>query len=109
MKVQMPPLSVMSSSNIVEANEKMRQMLEKKVNEYRMFKSVQKRFKEKFEAPRGAYEALDTNDHGFLTLKDFQINLSKHFNLSLKALEVRALFQNIDYDENGIIKYEEIE
>lgn len=70
-KVQMPPVSAMSSSNIVEANQRMQRLLEQKVNELRMFKSVQKRFKEKFEAPRGAYEALDTNNHGFLTLRDF--------------------------------------
>lgn len=53
--------------------------------------------------------ALDTNGFGFLTLKDLQINLSKHFNLSLKALEVRALFQEIDTDDNGIVKFGELE
>lgn len=52
---------------------------------------------------------LDTNGFGFLTLRDLQINLSKHFNLSLKALEVRALFQEIDSDDNGIVKFGELE
>lgn len=56
-----------------------------------------------------AFVALDTNSYGFLTLRDFQINLSKHFNLSLKANEVRALFQEIDSDENGIIKFAELD
>ena len=53
--------------------------------------------------------ALDTKNHGYLTLRDFQINLSKHFNLSLKASEVRSLFQEIDSDENGLIKFKELD
>ena len=35
--------------------------------------------------------------------------MSKAFNLSLKATEVRALFQEIDFDENGIIKFSELD
>lgn len=56
-----------------------------------MFKAVQKRMIETTEVQR-AFLILDTNGFGFLTLRDLQINLSKHFNLSLKALEVRSLF-----------------
>ena len=56
-----------------------------------MFKAVQKRMIETTDVQR-AFLVLDTNGFGFLTLRDLQINLSKHFNLSLKALEVRSLF-----------------
>jgi len=35
------------------------------------------------------------------------MNFTKHFDLSLKATEVRHLFMEIDNDENGIIKYSE--
>ena len=89
--VSMPHTEVMSSHNIVAANLKIKSQLDQKVTSYRMFKAVQKRMAETMEVQK-AFLALDTNGFGFLTLKDLQINLSKHFNLSLKALEVRALF-----------------
>ena len=42
-------------------------------------------------------------------LRDFHVNFSHLFDLSLKNDEVRALFNEIDSDENGIIKYGEFE
>lgn len=108
MEVQMPNVPLMTSSNINAANERMKSQLDVKVLSYRMFKSVQRRFKETM-GVQMAFNKLDTQNVGFLTLRDFQINLSKHFNLSLKANEVRALFQEIDSDENGIIKFAELE
>ena len=53
--------------------------------------------------------AKNTHGRGYLTLKDFQQNFSRCFDLALKAEEVRALFNEIDSDENGIIKYMEWE
>jgi Ca2+-binding EF-hand superfamily protein len=77
-----------------------------KVNSIRMFKQIQKRIKDTMSAAAG-FCALDTNNVGFLTLRDFQINFSKHFDLSLKAAEVRQIYAEIDTDENGIIKFAE--
>jgi len=42
-----------------------------------MFKAVQKRMIETMEVQK-AFLVLDTNGFGFLTLRDLQINLSKH-------------------------------
>lgn len=55
------------------------------------------------------FNELDSNQVGFLTLKDFQKNFSRLFDLSLKKNEVRRLFQEIDSDENGIITISEFE
>ena len=52
---------------------------------------------------------MDSNKVGYLTLRDFQTNLSGHFDLSLKSKEVRELFQEIDSDENGIILFKEFD
>ena len=86
--VQMPATQAMTSHNINAANQKIKSQLDMKVQSFRMFKAVQKRMKETMDVQR-AFHVLDTNQVGFLTLRDFQINLSKHFNLSLKAKEVR--------------------
>lgn len=61
-EIHMPPTITLSSHNISEANEKMKQLLEEKVIQYRMFKSVQKRFKDLYPTPRQAYEKLDSDD-----------------------------------------------
>jgi hypothetical protein len=87
----MPHVQTMSSHNIIAANQRMKSELDQKVQAFRMFKAVQKRLIETMNI-QAAFVCLDTNKVGFLTLRDFQINLSKHFNLSLKAMEVRALF-----------------
>jgi transposase-like protein len=84
----MPATQAMTSHNINAANQKIKSQLDMKVQSFRMFKAVQQRMKETMDVQR-AFHVLDTNQVGFLTLRDFQINLSKHFNLSLKAKEVR--------------------
>jgi hypothetical protein len=107
-RVQLPSVQQMTSHNINAANQQMKSQLDMKVQSFRMFKAVQKRMKDTM-SYNEAYDSMDTNNYGYLTLRDFQINLSKHFNLSLKAKEVRSLFQEIDGDGNGIIKFQELE
>ena len=59
--------------------------------------------------PGMAFKRLDSQEYGYLVLRDFHISFSHMFDLSLKNDEVRALFNEIDTDENGIIKYAEFE
>lgn len=90
------------------ANQRIRSQLDQKVTNIRMFKQIQKRVIDTMSCAQ-AFQKLDTENVGYLTLRDFQLGFSKHFDLSLKASEVRALFMEIDSDENGIIKFLEFE
>jgi Ca2+-binding EF-hand superfamily protein len=56
-----------------------------------------------------AFMKLDTLKTGYLSLRDFHLNFSNFFDLSLKEDEIRTLFQEIDSDQNGILLYEEFE
>jgi Ca2+-binding EF-hand superfamily protein len=53
-----------------------------------------------------AFTKLDSGV-GFLTLRDFQRALPRHFDLTLRQHELTALFLEVDSDENGIVKYAE--
>ena len=59
--------------------------------------------------PGVAFKQLDSNKFGYLVLRDFHMNFSHLFDLSLKNEEVRALFNEMYSDENGLIKYVEFE
>lgn len=52
---------------------------------------------------------MDNTNIGFLSLRDFHISFSRLFDLAIKNDEIRALFNEIDTDENGIVKYAEFE
>jgi Ca2+-binding EF-hand superfamily protein len=44
-----------------------------------------------------------------LTLRDFHVNFSNFFDLSLKDDVIRNLFVEIDSDQNGILLFKELE
>lgn len=74
-KVILPDVAEeMQSSNIRAANLKMQNILDMKVHSFRMFKSVQKRFRESMPVQQ-AFVKLDQNDCGQLSIRDFQMNL----------------------------------
>lgn len=56
-----------------------------------------------------AFMSLDTLRNGYLTLRDFHLNFSNFFDLSLKEDEIRTLFLEIDTDHSGVLHYEEFE
>ena len=105
----MPPVEAMLSQNIVEASRKIKSELEVKAKQIQMFRAIQKRIKAMIPDPGLAFKQLDSNEFGYLVLRDFHMNFSHLFDLSLKNEEVRALFNEIDSDENGLIKYVEFE
>ena len=51
---------------------------------------------------------MDNEDHGFLALRDFHHSFARLF-VAISNDDIRALFNEIDSDENGIIKYAEFE
>jgi Ca2+-binding EF-hand superfamily protein len=55
-----------------------------------------------------AFTHMDTSNHGFLTLHDFHQSFARLF-CAINNDDIRALFNEIDSDGNGIIKYEEFE
>ena len=77
--------------------------LQQKLKGLRMLKAIQERIK----GTKTASEAFNCLDSGvgFLTLRDFQAGLSKHFDLTLKQAEVSSLFLEINTDGNGVVKY----
>ena len=56
-----------------------------------------------------AFMKLDSDKKGFLILRDFHLNFSNFFDLSLRNTEVRNLFQEMDTDANGILLFEELD
>jgi Ca2+-binding EF-hand superfamily protein len=52
-----------------------------------------------------AFECLDTEGKGFLTLRSFHANFGKMFGFYLKSNEVIALFKEIDKDEDSIVYF----
>lgn len=46
---------------------------------------------------------------GFITHKDLQRGLPKHFDLALKKQDLATLFMEIDQDKDGLIKFKELE
>ena len=56
-----------------------------------------------------AFQRMDNSKSGFLSLRDFHESFASLFDLAIKNDEIRALFNEIDSDEDGIIKYKEFE
>ena len=56
-----------------------------------------------------AFTAMDSSKHGFLTLRDFHLSFSRLFDLAVKDDKIRALFNEIDGDGDGIVKFAEFE
>ena len=52
---------------------------------------------------------MDNDERGFLSLRDFHISFSRLFDLAIKNHEIRALFNEIDLDSDGVIKFKEFE
>jgi len=67
-----------------------------------MFKAIQRRIEEHKEKDN-AFQLLDSNEKGFLVLKDLQNRLPRHFNITVRSNEVIALFKEMDQDRQGII------
>lgn len=79
------------SHNIVEASKKLRSELEDKVKLVKMFSSIQRKIKLSMSV-ESAFMKLDTLKTGYLSLRDFHINFSNFFDLSLREDEIRTLF-----------------
>jgi len=99
---------MLASHNIREASKKIKSELELEVKKIQMFRSIQKRVRET-KTIQDAFNRLDSQRIGYLTLVDFQTNFYELFGLTMEENDVRLLFQEIDSDENGIIKYTEFE
>ena len=56
-----------------------------------------------------AFTAMDNNKVGFLSIRDFHRSFARLFDLAIKNDETRALFNEIDTDSDGIIKFAEFE
>jgi Ca2+-binding EF-hand superfamily protein len=54
------------------------------------------------------FRKLDSGN-GILSLKDFSVGLSKHFNITLKREELTMLFKEVDEDRDGLVKFKELE
>jgi Ca2+-binding EF-hand superfamily protein len=98
----------MLSHNIIEASKKLRSEMEEKVKQCKAFGLIQRKIKRTMPVQE-AFKRLDTNNNGYLVLRDFHINFSNFFDLSLRNHEVRNLFQEIDTDHNGILLFAELE
>lgn len=98
----------MLSHNIVEASKKLKSELDEKVKRQKAFSSIQRKIKRTMPVQE-AFMKLDTDSKGFLILRDFHLNFSNFFDLSLRNAEVRNLFQEIDSDSNGILLFEELD
>ena len=72
-----------------------------------MLRAIQERIKS-MKTLSDAFTSLDSGV-GFLTIQDFQVGLSRHFDLTLKQHEVAALFLEIDSDGNGVVKFAEFD
>jgi len=55
-----------------------------------------------------AFNCLDQGI-GFLVIRDFQVGLCEHFDLTLRQNEVSTLFLEVDSDSNGIVKFAEFD
>jgi Ca2+-binding EF-hand superfamily protein len=55
-----------------------------------------------------AFTKMDTENTGFLSLRDFHQSFARLF-VAISNDDIRALFNEIDTDENGIVKYAEFE
>jgi Ca2+-binding EF-hand superfamily protein len=107
-KIDVPHINVNLSHNIVEASKKLKSELEDKVKLVKMFSSIQRKIKLTMSVEK-AFMKLDTLKNGYLSLRDFHLNFSNFFDLSLREDEIRTLFQEIDTDHSGILHYEEFE
>jgi len=107
-KIVVPAVDYMLSHNIVEASKKLKSELDEKVKRQKAFSSIQRKIKRTMPVQE-AFMKLDTDSKGFLILRDFHLNFSNFFDLSLRNAEVRNLFQEIDSDSNGILLFEELD
>ena len=56
-----------------------------------------------------AFDKMDTDGHGYLTLRDFHINFARLFKFTLRNDQIMALFNEINENESGIITPKEFE
>lgn len=69
-----------------------------------MFGAIQKQIRKKLPV-QTAFQNLDNKKQGYITLTDFHRSFAKLFDLAIKNDEIRAFFNEIDSDENGIVQF----
>ena len=65
--------------------------------------AISKKMKSR-DTPANLFRLLDSDNVGFLTIKDFQIGLPKHFDIILEHNFLLEAFKYIDSDEDGSVK-----
>jgi hypothetical protein len=103
-----PAIMASVSHNVVAANRKIRSELDQKARRIKMFRSIQKQIRAKLPV-QAAFMQMDNQDHGFLSLRDFHMSFARLFDLAIKNDEIRALFNEVDADGDGIVRFAEFE
>ena len=107
-RMSAPAIMASVSHNVVAANRKIQGELDQKARRIKMFRSIQKQIRAKLPV-QAAFTQMDNENHGFLSLRDFHMSFARLFDLAIKNDEIRALFNEVDADGHGIVRFAEFE
>lgn len=104
----MTAITMSVSHNVQAATRKISAEIDQKSKHIKMFRAIQKQIRNKMSVQQ-AFMQMDNLQTGFLCLRDFHISFARLFDLAIKNDDIRMLFNEIDSDEDGIVKFEEFE
>ena len=100
----LPAIMQSVSHNIIQANKKIQSELDQEEQKIKMFRAIQKKIRSVMPVQQ-AFTDMDNANQGYLSLRDFHLSFARLFDLAIKNDEIRALFSEIDTDENGIVTF----